>query len=593
VPWAVALAAVALAVAAATGALVDLRRRPLEITRFVVAPPTGTTIGVIENTTLLALSPDGRRLAFAAMTDGRTRIWVRPFESAVARPLEGTEDAHSPFWSPDSRFIAFFSPSTGEVKKIDAAGGPVRTICAAPQFNSASWGRDGTILLSQLGQGIFRVPAEGGTPVRITQLDHTRRERNHYWPEFLPDGRHFLYMTTALDANGVRETHTIYVASLDSTDRKPLARMHSKMLYSAPGYLLFVDGGALLAQPFDAANLELKGEPVRIADVVPYYRTIGNAGFTVSSNGVLAYNGATDPFQLVWYDRHGNATDSGWAAQSYGAMRISPDGQRLALSVNDPRIGSGDIWIYDLLRGTPLRFTTDLVNEDTPVWSHDGRRILFRSERIGAPNLFIKTLGGAEEQVFPGSSPLSARPISPMDWSADGRWIAYVSNSPQTIRDLWLVALPGDRKPQPLAASRFDEFDAAFSPDSAWIAFASSESGTPEVYVAPVGQPGDKRPISVGGGTTPRWRNDGRELYYASAGNRSIMAVAIQPGPTITAGPPNRLFSLGPDLATRPNPRNTAFDVTPDGLRFLVSVPAGEPASSRITVVQNWTAALK
>ena len=199
---------------------------------------------------------------------------------------------------------------------------------------------------------------------------------------------------------------------------------------------------------------------------------------------------------------------------------------------------------------------------------------------------------GAEEQVFPGASPLSALPLNPTDWSADGRWIAYVSNSPQTIRDLWLLPLTGDRKPQPLATTRFDEFDAQFSPDSAWVAFVSNESGTPEVYVAPVRQPGDKRPISIGGGTTPRWRNDGRELYYASAGNQWIMAVPIQPGTAMKVGAPTRLFPLGVELASRPSPRNTAYDVTPDGQRFLVSVPAGEPVSSRITVVLNWPAAL-
>jgi len=590
--WVLAVAALAVAGAAVIG-IVARRTPPLPITRFVVAPPAGTTLGVLENRTLLALSPDGRQLAFAATTDGRMRIWVRPFESAVARPLEGTEDAHSPFWSPDSRFIAFFSPSTGELKKIEATGGPARTICAAPQFNAATWGREGTILVSQLGQGIFRVSAEGGTLARVTQLDVSKRERNHYWPEFLPDGRHFLYMATALDANGVRVTPTVYVASLDSTDRKALAQTHSKMVYAPPGYLLFVNEGALLAQPFDAAALELRGEPATVTEGVAYYRTLGTAGFTVSANGALAYHSAGDAFHLVWYDRRGNATESGLPAQGYSEMRFSPDGQRVAVAVVDPRIGTGDIYVYDVAHGTPIRFTSDLVHEDTPVWASDGRRLLFRSERSGAPNLFIKPFGGTEQQVFPGSSPLSARPMSPADWSADGRWIAYVSASDQTLRDLWLVPLEGERKPQPLSATRFDEYDAKFSPDSAWVAFVSSESGALEVYVAPVGQLGDKRPVSVGGGTTPRWRHDGRELYYTSAGNRSIMMVPIQPGPTLKAGTPSRLFSLGAEFATRPNPRNTAYDVTPDGQRFLVSVPAAEPVSSRITVVQNWTATIK
>ena len=269
---------------------------------------------------------------------------MRPFESAVARPLDGTDDAVSPFWSPDSRFIGFFSPATGELKKIEAVGGPARTICAAPQFRRSHVGpRRAPFSSPNWDRGSFSVSAEGGTPARVTQLDASRRERNHFWPEFLPDGRHFLYMATALDANGARVTPTVYVASLDSTDRKPLAQTHSKMVYAPPGYLLFVQEGALLAQRFDAAALELRGEPATVAEGVAYYRTIGTAGFTVSANGVLAYHGAGDPFHLVWYDRHGNATESGWPAQGYGEMRISPDGQRVAVDVVDPRIGTGDI----------------------------------------------------------------------------------------------------------------------------------------------------------------------------------------------------------------------------------------------------------
>ena len=591
---AAAVAAIAIAVAATTGALLKLRD-PQDVTRFVVAPPAGTTLGRIENRTLIALSPDGRHLAFVATTDGKQQLWVRPFESASAWPLDGTEDAISPFWSPDSRFIAFFSPGTGELKKIEAAGGPARTICAAPQFQgAATWGRDNTILFTQLGQGIFRVFADGGTPARVTQLNQARRERNHFWPEFLPDGRHFLYMATALDAKGQREVPTVYVAAFDSPDRKPLTQMHSRMVYAPPGYLLFVQDGALLARAFDAATLALRGEPVRIAEGVAYYRTIGTGGFTVSANGVLAYHVAGDAFDFVWFDQRGNPAETGWAPHSYGAMRISRDGQRIAVDVVDPRVGTGDIWIYEGSRSAPVRFTTDLADESSAVWSPDGRRILFRSDRSGAPTLFMKSLvDGVEEQVFPGTSPLSALPLNTSDWSANGRWVAYISNSPQTVRDLWLLPLAGDRTPKPLSTTRFDEFDAKFSPDSAWVAFVSSESGTPEVYVAPVGQPGDKRPISIGGGTTPRWRQDGRELYYASAGNRSIMAVPIETGATIKAGTPTRLFSLGPELAARSTPRNTAFDVTPDGERFLVSVPVGEPVSSRITVVLNWAAGLK
>jgi Tol biopolymer transport system component len=349
-----------------------------------------------------------------------------------------------------------------------------------------------------------------------------------------------------------------------------------------------------MAQSFDAPSLELRGEPITVAESIAYYRTLGTTGFSTSANGVLAYHGAADSFRLVWYDRHGEPTESGWPTRSYGAMRISRDGQRVAVDVYDPRVGPADIWIYDVSRGTPIRFTSDIEDESAPVWSPDEKQILFRSQRMGAPSLFLKSFGdGVEEQVFPGASPLNSLPLSPSDWSADGRWLSYISNSPETLRDVWIVPRTGDPKPQPIATSRFDEFDAQFSPDSASVAFVSSESGRPEIYVAPVRRPGDKRPVSLGGGTTPRWRKDGRELFYASLANQSIMAVPIEPGASIRAGTPQRLFFLGGDRATRPNPRNAVYDVTPDGQRFLISAPAGEPVSSRITVMLNWTAGLE
>ena len=460
-----------------------------------------------------------------------------------------------------------FRPATGELKKVEASGGPARTICAAPQFQgAATWGRDGTILFTPVGPGnLSGAPPTAEHRCASRSWTSARRERNHFWPEFLPDGRHFLYMATALDAKGVRETPTVYVASFDSPDRKPLAQMHSKMVYAPPGYLLFVQDGALLAQAFDAANLELRGEPVRIVEGVPYYRTIGTAGFTVSVERrarVPRRRRCLSP-RLV---------RSAWKRDRIGMGRAElrrdadlADGQRVAVDVVDPRIGTGDIWIYDVSRGTPVRFTTDLADESTPVWSPDGRRILFRSERSGAPNLFIEvTRRWRRRAGLPGCLTAECLAAQPVDWSADGRWIAYVSNSPRTIRDLWLLPLAGDRKPQPLSVTRFDEFDAQFSPDSAWIAFVSSESGTPEVYVAPVRQPGDKRPISVGGGTTPRWRKDGRELYYASAGNRSIMAVADPTGrddqsrhsnasifPRAPSSPPARTRGIPPTMSLR------------------------------------------
>jgi Tol biopolymer transport system component len=593
--WAVATVAVA---AAVTGVRVPVRDAPLEPTRFIVSPPAGTTIGVAENRMRIAISPDGRRLAIVASTEGKQQIWLRSLDSVSAEPLPGTDGAVSPFWSPNSRLIGFFSPGDGALKKVELTGGPARTICPAQTDGGATWGRDGTILFTQFLDGIYRVSADGGMPTRVTQVDKAKRELNHYWPEFLPDGRHFLYMATALEPSGVRATPTVYVASLDSSDTTLLTQMHSRMAYASPGYLVFVQDGALLAQTFDSAKLRLTGEPVRIADGLAYVRTLGNGAFTISANGTLAYQGAEDASQIRWYDRSGNVTDATWPKQNYGALRFSRDGQSVAVDVYDPRAGTADIWIFDTSRGTPIRFTSDPADESGPVWSPDDERILFRTVRGGpeslrmgsaAPNLHAKAVAtGIEEPLVSDPSPLETN-----DWSPDGRWIIYTKNTRQTGRDLWLKPVAGDGNPHAFSNERFEEFGAGFAPDSRWVAFVSTESGPPEVYVAPVQQPGQRKRISTGGGTTPRWSRDGRELFYASADNRAIMRVQIEPGSTLTTGLPTRLFSIGESPAARDGRRNTIYDVSPDGKRFLVSVPADDPGSSRVTVVLNWTSVLK
>jgi len=598
IAWAVAV--VAIVVAAATAARLSVREPPAaDVTRFVVTPPSGSLIDVSENTTRMAVSPDGRQLAFVATTNSQQQIWIRSLDSLSAQPLPGTDGALSPFWSPDSRFVGFFARGSGELKKVDVSGGPARTICAAQMDGVPTWGRDGTILFTQFLDGIYRVSGEGGTPTRVTTVDKARRELNHYWPSFLPDGRHFMYLTTALDANGVRVTPSVYVASLDSTDVTLLAQLHSKMVYAPPGYLLYIEQGALLAQTFDASKLKLTGEPVRIAEGISYNRTLGQAAFSVSTTGVLAYQGAADDSRLVWYDRRGNAIDAGWGQQNYGAVRFSPDAQSVAVDVVDPQAGTADIWIYDVLRGTPIRFTSDPHDESEPVWSPDGRRIMFRMNRGGpasiqmgsaAPNLYAKTLGVTTEEELLVANP---GPLNPEDWSPDGQWIAYINNTRQTGSDLWMLPIAGDRKPRSFMATRFDEWGATFSPNSARVAFVSTESGAPEVYVTTVGGSGEKRRISIGGGTSPRWRRDGRALFYASADNRSIMTVPIDWSPTFKPGIPARLFTISGEAAARLGVRGMTYDVTPDGERFLVNVPVREPESSRITVVQNWAAGLR
>jgi serine/threonine protein kinase/Tol biopolymer transport system component len=590
--WAVAMIAL---VAAATLGILRFRGTPVEATRFVVSLPPGTTTAVSESRTRIAISPDGRRLAMVLARDGRQQIWIRSLDSVTAEPLPSTEGAISPFWSPDSRFIGFFSPGEEALKKVEITGGPARIISAARVDGVPTWGADGTILFTKFLDGIYRVSADGGTPTQVTRLDKGKRELNHYWPQFLPGGN-FLYMSTALEPTGLRATPSVYVASLDSPNPGLLTQLHSRMTYVEPGYLLFVQEGALMAQRFDTTSLRLVGQPTRVADGVLHIRTVGNGSFGVSANGVLAYQGAGADSRVVWSDRRGNLTDTGWETRGYGTLEFSPDGQRVAVDVSDPRTGTGDIWIADAARGAPVRFTSDPEDESRPVWSPDSGRLLFRSNRGGpeslrigsaAPNLYVRTVGTGSEELLV----LDPTPLHPEHWSGDDKWVAYLRNTTKTRNDIWLMPLSRDGKPVPFANERFDERDARFSPDSKWIAFVSDEAGPPEVYVAPVGQAGARKRISVGGGTSPRWARDGRELFYAAADNRTIMQVSVQAGSSFVAGVPTKLFSIGATPAAPVGLGGLVYDVSPDG-RFLISIPDGEPSSSQITVVLDWTAAL-
>ena len=351
---------------------------------------------------------------------GRPQIWVRPLDSVASRPLPGTEGGVSPFWSPDSKSVGFAAPDSGEIKKVAVAGGPTRTIAAAQVETPPDWGADGTILLLVFLDGIFRVSADGGKPTRVTSLDKSRQELNHFWPSFLPDGKHFLYLATANDSPTSKAAPSLHVAALDGSGRVPLPGIHSRTMYAAPGYLLFVEEGALLAQRFDLASLQLVGEAVPIANGVSSFRPIGSASFAVSM-GSLVYLGTGDEYQMVWYDRNGTRTDTGWEKQTYGSPRISPDGQRVLVDIYDPHNGEADLWIYDLARNVPGRFTADRPSDRNGVWSPDASRILYTTERGGSPNLFTKAFDGSGE-ITP--MVVHRGPIFGEDWSSDGRWIA-------------------------------------------------------------------------------------------------------------------------------------------------------------------------
>jgi len=434
------------------------------------------------------------------------------------------------------------------------------------------------------------VSADGGMPIQVTRLDATRREINHLWPAWLPDGRYFLYTATSLDATGRRAPRTVYVRAVDSDKQELVTHVESRIMYSAQGYLLYVEEGALMSRPFDARARTLVGEPIKVADDLMYSRTNGNAAFSVSETAVLTYYSSVTPSDLTSFDRSGRAEPS-WAQQRFSsAIRISPDGQRVIADVQDSRTGSSDLWIYDLTRRVPLRFTTDVGNDTSPAWSPDGLQVVFSSDRGGAPDLFSKRTDGLnnEQVLLARRSPQQAN-----DWSSDGTFIVFEENNRETGLDLWRLSLEGDRALKPISVTRFQEWGGRVSPDAAWVAFVSNESGTSEVYVAPVRGPGAKVRVSTGGGIAPRWRRrDGKELFYVVPETNSIMAVAVTTTPTFKAGAPVLLFSTRGGPPSRRQSREFPYDVLPDGQHFLINTPSEQPPLSGISVVVNWTTGL-
>ncbi len=544
--------------------------------RFNVSPPEKASFKAG-----LAVSPDGRHLAFIA-TDlkGTDLLWVRGLDSLVSKPLPATEGASYPFWSPDSRFIGFFAQ--GKLKKIEISGGPAQTLCDATDGRGGTWNREGTIILAPNRVDVlYRVPASGGMPEPVTKLDPSRKEQSHRWPHFLPDGRHFLYLVTAATAEG----RGIYAASLDSTDNRRLLGDVSVPAYASPGYLLFVRNGTLMAEQFDAEHLQVKGETFPAAEQVFYSPPVG-APFAISQKGVLAYrSGNIENRQLTWFERNGKRIGTIAAPGLYFQPALAPDEKRIAVQLFDSARGTSDIWLIELSRSVASRFTLDPVGALDPVWSPDGRQIAFSSGREGLPNLYRKLFGGAEELLFKSNN---TKNLS--DWSSDGRFIVFQNLAPKTNWDLWLLPLFGDRRPTLYLETPFNEGQGQLSPDMRWMAYTSDESGANEVYVQPFPVSGNKWRISTHGGSQPKWRKDGKELFYIAA-DRKLMATPVKAGSTFEAGVPTPLFQT--QIAASIDITGFDYVVTADGRRFLINTVSGETVPSPITVVVNWSAGLR
>ena len=553
-------------------------------TRFFVFPPEKSTlVGGGQH-----ISPDGLRLVYVANSaDGKRLLWTRPLDSLTAQPLPGTEDAANPFWSPDGRFVGFFAAGS-KLKKIEFAGGPAQTLTDVQGSGGGTWNHDGVIVFARsFGDRLYRVPATGGSSSPVTSLDESRKETAHLWPYFLPDGRHFLYL-----ARGVQKENTgIYVGALDSNERKLLVNADSSAVYAPPGFLLFLRERTLMAQAFDANKLQVTGEAFPIAEQVGFNAVTGRAFFSASETGVLSFLSSNAPnTQLAWFDRGGKQLAAIGTPAADTGLRLSPDEKRLAVSRLDLQAGSADIWLIDLARNNPSRFTFDPANEGSPTWSPDGSHIIFASNRGGMANMYQRLSNGTgnDELLLKLSEP-----SGPHDWSPDGRFILFGVLSPKTGSDLWLLPLFGDQKPAPFIQTEFSETQGRFSPDGRWIAYASNESGPFQVYVQSFPTSGGKWQVSTGGGAQPQWRRDGKELFYL-APDRKLMAAEVNgAGPTFVAGVLKPLFEAHVNSIFPGAGNATYYAVTGDGQRFLVNTLVGDSTPVPLTIVLNWTAGLK
>jgi eukaryotic-like serine/threonine-protein kinase len=542
----------------------------------VYPPPTGgftpTTSSV--QSPQFALSPDGRRLAFvASVAHESPQIWVRELNSLNAQPLAATTGAEYPFWSPDSQSLGFFA--NGSLKRIDLSGGPARVLAAAPHGRGGAWNRNGVIVFAPTTQsGLSRIDAAGGDAVPLTTLGANGGEASHRWPQFLPDDSHFLYFVQGTTPQG----HSIHVGSLDKSPPRRVRGSPLSGAFVAPDHLLFILDDALLAAKFDWQNATITGEPVPIVQSVAGASSF-YAAFSASETGLLVYASSEASAELTWLNRSGERLSSVRPPSQYADFRLSPGDDRLAIAEVDPQTHRPDIRVLDLKRGSTLRVTYDAATDASPVWSPDGQHLIFRSNRSGLHDLYERLANGT------GQSTLLLRTSNakyPTDWSPDGRTIVFHTYAATTGADVWTMSADGSG-PKPLLNGTYDEMQAQLSPDGQWIAYTSFESGHGEIYVRSIADAQRRWQMSAGGGTDPRWRGDGGELFYLSADSKlTAVEFAAASGP----GTPKPLFAVSVIPPGMPYLSN--YDVTDDGQRFLIKLPVHDLTSAPVYVITNW-----
>jgi Tol biopolymer transport system component len=532
----------------------------------------------------IAVAPNGHTIAVVAYQESARKnvIWIYELGSHGARNLPGTEGASYPFWSADGRSLAFFADA--QLKKLEVSGGPVQTIGDAPSGRGGTWNKDGVIVFApSVTAGLYRVPASGGTPTKISDIDKSLGQSGLRWPMFLPDGRHFLYL--AANFTGQKGGNIIYVGALDSKEKHFVVESTANAAYAAPGYLLFYRDKTLYAQPFDLKRFALTGEATVILPDVQFLPQVKRAVFAVSDQGLLLAQSGSEAAlsQLTWFDRKGNTVGAVGKPEVYGNVFLAPNGRSVAIDKTDMSSLNIDVWTYELQSYSAKRLTFDPGIDSVPVWSPDAARLVFSSNRQIYFGLYLKNSDGATDEK--GIVQEDEIGSFPSDWSRDGKYILYCRGS-----DLGLLTYPELKSSIFLKAPSVLR-NGQFSPDGKWVAYASNESGKWEIYVTSFPDARGKWQISSGGGEQPRWRGDGKELFYLSLDGK-MMAAPVTTGAHFDAGTPVALFQSTPrqpvlvyDLFV--------YDVSRDGERFLINTQVKQGESAPMSVVLNWTAKLE
>ncbi|HXW92201.1 MAG TPA: protein kinase [Terriglobales bacterium] len=592
-PWLVAGVTLLIALAAIAAYIGTLSRQPNPaVVRSFIPPPAGTSFVTLAPASATpVISPDGSRLVFGARDDkGREQLYIRPLSYLTAIPLSGTENASYPFWSPDSREIGFFAD--GELKKIDANGGPPQVLCVATAGRGGAWSKDGVIVFAPGPQvALQRVSAAGGRTEPATTMDITRGENSHRWPYFLPDGKHFLFWSR--NSRGPQE-NTTYLGVVGSLDAQPVARGQTMAAYVA-GYLLFLRDQTLMAQGFNADRLEVNGSPVPIAENVAMNSNTGRPVFSASDNGTLIYQTGNEQggWRLLWFARDGKPTGAIADFDRYFDPTISFDGTRIAAHLLTSQ-GTGDVWIFDLVRNSKTRLTFGPASQRYPVWTPDGKTIYYGSNRKGGYHIYAKVSNGngPEEVILENEDSIEF----PEDVSSDSKFLLYLRTVSNTGTEMWALPLTGERKPIPVVRSVFNTSVAGLSslsrakiaPNGKWIAYGSDESGRFEVYLTAFPGGGAKWQVSTKGGAAPKWRRDNKELFFLDPAD-NLMAVDVNTsGDNVQLGTPHALFrAVGIQNTLGP------YDVTADGKKFLINSGDVKEENQPLTMVQNWPAQLK